>query len=77
MEGHEPVGTTAMLSPRSAKSKVALTTVSLCPISKEQLYNITVSGALGNSSKLTQFTVDCLQRAELQMAVRTCVTQWP
>jgi hypothetical protein len=37
-----------MLSVHSANSKVALTTVPLCTISKEQLCNLTVSGGLEN-----------------------------
>jgi len=35
-----------MLSEHSANSKVALTSVPLCTVSKEQLCNVTVSGGL-------------------------------
>jgi len=37
-----------MLSVHSANSKVALTTVPLCTVSKGQLCNLTVSGGLGS-----------------------------
>jgi hypothetical protein len=44
----KPVVTIAMLSVHSANSKVALTTVPLYTVSKEQLCNLTVSGGLGS-----------------------------
>jgi hypothetical protein len=52
-----------MLSVHSANSKVALTTVPLCTVSKEQLFNLTVSGGLGSDD-----TSYCGQAAKYGMS---------
>jgi len=52
-----------MLSEHSANSKVALTSVPLCTVSKEQLCNLTVSGGLRSGD-----TTYCGQAAKYGMS---------
>jgi len=53
-----------MLSVQSANSKVALTTVPLCTVSKEQLCNLTVSGGPVVWGAAIQVTAARLQSTE-------------